>query len=160
MQQVLEQTMRTSNTVEVQACCSVLLGSGGALLMRDAVAETLNSTAVYVARVYTVASSGVSCALLLYQATNQDMVAESVVTLSSAKMTVADGTPFEVDASPWIGTDLDYLGAPLPAGWTVADLVLWGGCALGLLLTILSALCCYAILSQHHHHTKKKPSRL
>ena len=117
--------------------------------MRNAVAATLNSTAVYVARVYTVASSGALCALLLYQATNQDMVGQSVVKLtSSSKLTAADGTSFEVDATPWIGTDLEYLGAPLPAGWTVADLVLWGGCALGLLFTILSALCCYAIMSR------------
>ena len=60
------QLERTGTTVEVQACCASAAAGGGAL-MQAAVARALNSTAVYVAREYTVASAGALCVLLLYQ---------------------------------------------------------------------------------------------
>ena len=148
---------RTSNTVEIQACCSLVTSAEAPhmrQLMQDAVAVALNTTLVYMERAYSVASSGATCVLLLYQAPNQDMVSEGVLALQAGVLSAADGTRFDVDATPWVGTDLEYLGASLPAGWTVSDLVLWGGCSLGLLLCMLSAICCYVILSQKHRHHK------
>ena len=84
------------------------------------------------------------------QAPNQQQVAAAVAKLST-KLTGEQGLQIDVDAAPWRGVDLEYLGAPLVGGWTAADLVLWGGCALGLLLSALSALCCYALVARRHH---------
>jgi len=148
-----EQTMRTTSSVDIQACVDGVLSDERAA-MQQAVLSTLTAalatTAVYPTRVYTT-SAGASCYLFVYQAVSPTAARGTGVILAALNKPPGPGLPVvylntQVQASlsvvPWQGED-----PPLPP-WNASaqDIIMWAEVVGGVLAVALLAACCFAMI--------------
>lgn len=145
--------MRTGNSVDIQACVNTAFLTPQRDLFQSALwgylaGSLLNNNGLYLDRQYTTTQGGL-CYLYVFQAPNPRLAAMALAMLTSHSSILVplSDTSIEcsVSAVQWSGDNLSYLGAPFPMLWTVNDLVLWGGCILGILFLCMSGLCCFAM---------------
>lgn len=144
-----ESTMRTLNSIEIQACVNPNVGNSGALeQVKDKLLNNfqviVKSTAVYHVRTYTNLLSSGTCFLYVYQAISPEAARESVVLLNSVSfVALDDGNQIFTDVKvfPWKGSEESFLGL----GWSINgnDILLWGSCSAAIILTCAFCMCIY-----------------
>jgi hypothetical protein len=152
-QQQTGQVIRTTNSVDIQACVSTAILTPQRDLFQQSLAQylmqgILNSNALYLDRQYTTEQGGL-CYLYVYQGQSpgnavsvlERLTQQSVLNVPFASTTIQ----CFVTAAQWSGDNLAYLGAPFPQLWTMNDLILWASCLLTLLSLCMSGICCYAL---------------
>jgi len=149
-----ESTMRTPNSVEIQACVNpnIVLSAqlnDLKLKLNEELKTYLASTAVYHVQTYTntePGSRGGTCFMYVYQAISPEKAREAIVRLKTFSnevilnpTTTNDVIPVNVKAFPWTGTEETFLNM----GWAVkgTDLVLWGACFGSLLVVCTVGVC-------------------
>jgi len=149
-----EFTMRSSNSVDIQVCVSSVLSderNDVQLVIATKLQAELASTSVYYTRLYTT-SQGTVCFLYVYQASSPDMARNSAAILLHNEATLYvryknNDVSCTIAAVPWQGEGYGPLGPDIPWEWTGSDVILWGGCIAGLLLSLVIAMCCFVRFS-------------
>jgi hypothetical protein len=113
----------------------------GAVL--EALVSQLNSTSVYYESSYRSALSDL-CYLFVYQAPSPVLARSAAAYLSNLGLVRSVGVQAQLLAVVWNGQGDG--GVQLPFDWTASEVLLWGGCALGLLFSLLASICCYTLL--------------
>ena len=158
--------MRTSNSVDIQVCVNTAFLTPQRDVFQGALwtyltGSLLNNNGLYLDRQYTT-SQGNLCYLYVFQAPNPHLatMALAMLTSHSSILVPLSDTSIQcgLSAAQWSGDNLSYLGAPFPLLWTVNDLVLWGGCVLGVLFLCMSGLCCFAMCKIQFSNKKLAPS--
>jgi hypothetical protein len=153
-----ELTLRTTSSVDIQVCIDGVLSEERdgvqatvAARLREALQKT---TAVYLIRTFTLARSGATCLVYVYQASTPALAAMAEVDIASGEPKVGQMDTLTVThngatlvgtltVAPWRGED-----PPLPVWGVSADeLVQWTLGASGVLGACLVAACCFVVLS-------------
>lgn len=165
-----ESTMRTANSIEIQACVNPHIVLSAQLdqvreKVHSDIQSILKSSAVYHVQTYTntePGSRGGTCFMYVFQAISPEKAREAISLLTYFPTTIYlnptttnDAVPLSFKFSPWRGTEETFMNL----GWSVkgTDLVLWGACAGAVLVVCTVGVCfmTYVSIAKDHLIAKK-----